>query len=84
MDAVADLADRYSFGEMRITHKQNLVFADIKQTDLIALWHELTKLELASPNIGMLTDIISCPGAEFCTLAQCALHSFIQINCGAF
>ncbi len=70
MDAVADLADHYSFGEMRITHKQNLVFADVKQTDLITLWHELTKLELASPNIGMLTDIISCPGAEFCTLAN--------------
>jgi len=70
MDAVADLADRYSFGEMRITHKQNLVFADVKQADLIALWHELNKQELASPNIGMLTDIISCPGAEFCTLAN--------------
>jgi sulfite reductase (NADPH) hemoprotein beta-component len=70
MDAVADLADHYSFGEMRITHKQNLVFADVKQADLIALWHELNKQELASPNIGMLTDIISCPGAEFCTLAN--------------
>jgi sulfite reductase (NADPH) hemoprotein beta-component len=70
MDAVAELADRYSFGEMRITHKQNLVFADVKQTDLIELWNELSRLELASPNIGMLTDIISCPGAEFCTLAN--------------
>ncbi|HBV20099.1 MAG TPA: sulfite reductase [Nitrosomonas sp.] len=70
MDAIADLADRYSFGEMRITHKQNVVFADVKQSDLIDLWQEINKLELASPNIGLLTDMISCPGAEFCTLAN--------------
>lgn len=70
MDAVADLADRYSFGEMRITHKQNLVFADVKQSDLFELWQKLTRHGLATANIGMLTDIISCPGAEFCTLAN--------------
>ncbi|MCB1984200.1 MAG: nitrite/sulfite reductase [Burkholderiales bacterium] len=70
MDAIADLADRYSFGEMRITHKQNIVFADVKQSNLIDLWQEITRQELASPNIGLLTDMISCPGAEFCTLAN--------------
>ena len=70
MDAIADLADRYSFGELRVTHKQNLVLADVRQKDLIQLWQEATTLELASPNIGLLTDIISCPGAEFCTLAN--------------
>jgi len=70
MDAIADLADRYTFGEMRIMHQQNIVFADVKQSDLIDLWQALTQLELATPNIGLLTDIISCPGAEFCTLAN--------------
>ena len=70
MDAIAALADRYSFGELRVTHKQNLVLADVRQKDLIQLWQEATALELASPNIGLLTDIISCPGAEFCTLAN--------------
>ncbi len=70
MEAIADLADRYSFGELRVTHKQNLVLADVRQKDLIQLWQEATALELTSPNIGLLTDIISCPGAEFCTLAN--------------
>lgn len=70
MDKVADLADRYSFGECRITHKQNLVLADVKQEDLIELWQEASTNGLATPNIGLLTDMISCPGAEFCTLAN--------------
>lgn len=70
MDAVADLADRYSFGELRITHKQNLVLADVRQKDLVSLWQEAARYELTTPNIGMLTDMISCPGAEFCTLAN--------------
>ena len=70
MEAIADLADRYSFGELRITHKQNLVLADVKQQDLIRLWQEATEYEVASPNIGLLTDMISCPGAAFCTLAN--------------
>ncbi len=70
MEAVADLADRYSSGEIRVTHKQNLVLADVKQADLIRLWQEATDHELTSPNIGLLTDMISCPGAEFCTLAN--------------
>lgn len=70
MDAIADLADRYSFGELRITHQQNLVLADVRQKDLIPLWQEATVHELTAPNIGLLTDIISCPGADFCTLAN--------------
>jgi sulfite reductase (NADPH) hemoprotein beta-component len=70
MDAVADLADRFSFGELRVTHKQNLVLADVKQSDLITLWKIAVANNLASPNIGLLSDMISCPGAEFCTLAN--------------
>lgn len=70
MEAIADLADRYSFGEMRVTHKQNVVLADVKVSELYQLWEAAAQHELASPNIGLLTDIISCPGAEFCTLAN--------------
>ena len=70
MEAMADLADRYSYGGAGITHQQNLVLADVRQKDLIRLWQEASMQELTSPNIGLLTDIISCPGAEFCTLAN--------------
>ena len=70
MDAVADLADAYSFGELRVSHEQNLVFADVKQSALPALWSELRGLGLATPNIGLLTDIVCCPGGDFCSLAN--------------
>jgi len=70
MDAVADLADRYSFGEIRVSHRQNLVLVDVKQAELHALWRELTALELATPNLGLLSDIICCPGLDFCSLAN--------------
>jgi sulfite reductase (NADPH) hemoprotein beta-component len=70
MDAVADLADRYSFGEIRVTHRQNLVLVDVKQSELYELWHKLAELELATPNLGLLTDIICCPGLDFCALAN--------------
>ncbi len=70
MDAIADLADRYGFGEVRVSHEQNLVFADVRQLDLHALWGKLKKLGLATPNIGLLTNIISCPGGDFCSLAN--------------
>ncbi|AZG08571.1 nitrite/sulfite reductase [Pigmentiphaga sp. H8] len=70
MDAVADLADRYSFGEMRVSHEQNLVFTDVARGQLYALWKELDKLGLATPNIGFLTNIIACPGGDFCALAN--------------
>ena len=70
MDAIADLADRYSQGELRVSHEQNLILADVRQSDLHALWAEAKKLGLATPNIGMITNIIACPGGDFCSLAN--------------
>jgi len=70
LDAIADLADRYSFGELRTTHRQNLIFADVNLADLFALWKQLDILNLATPNIGTATDIICCPGLDFCSLAN--------------
>ncbi len=70
MDFIADLADRYSFGEIRPTHEQNLVLADVRQDQLFALWQEAKSRGLATPNIGLLTDIICCPGGDFCSLAN--------------
>ena len=70
LDAIADLSDQYSFGEIRTTHRQNLVLADVKQADLYDLWQNLSTLNLATPNIGTITDIICCPGLDFCSLAN--------------
>jgi sulfite reductase (NADPH) hemoprotein beta-component len=70
MDAIADLADRFSFGELRVSHEQNLILADVRERDLPALWREARALGLATPNIGLLTNIISCPGGDFCALAN--------------
>jgi sulfite reductase (NADPH) hemoprotein beta-component len=70
MEAVAALADRYSFGELRIRHEQNIILADVRQTDLHALWQEAKAIGLATPNIGLLTGIICCPGGDFCDLAN--------------
>ncbi len=70
LDAIADLADRYSFGEVRNSHEQNMILADVEQVKLFELWHELRELGLATPNIGLLTDIICCPGGDFCSLAN--------------
>jgi len=70
MDAIADLADRYSFGELRVSHEQNLILADVRQDKLPALWREARALGLATPNIGLLTNIIACPGGDFCALAN--------------
>ena len=70
MDVVADLAERHSFGEIRVTHTQNLVFADVREGDLFSLWQALTALDLATPNIGTATDIICCPGLDYCALAN--------------
>lgn len=69
MRAVADLADRFSFGEVRVTHHQNLVLPHVKQADLLALWRELGEHGLAEGNAGLITDIISCPGLDYCALA---------------
>jgi sulfite reductase (NADPH) hemoprotein beta-component len=70
MDAIADLAERYSLDELRVTHEQNLVFAHVRQSDLASLWRELVGLELATSNVGLLGDIIACPGLDFCALAS--------------
>jgi sulfite reductase (NADPH) hemoprotein beta-component len=70
MDRVADLADRYSFGLVRTTHDQNLLLADVPQRDLYAVWQALKAIDLATPNIGTLTDMICCPGLDFCALAN--------------
>ncbi|MGN5593710.1 nitrite/sulfite reductase [Stutzerimonas nitrititolerans] len=70
LDMIADLADRYSFGEVRNSHEQNMILADVEQSRLFELWHELRELGVATPNIGLLTDIICCPGGDFCSLAN--------------
>lgn len=70
MDFIADLADRYSFAELRVTHEQNLVLADVRIDQLHALWLEAKAHGLATPNIGLLTDMICCPGGDFCSLAN--------------
>ncbi|KUM43111.1 nitrite/sulfite reductase [Pseudomonas sp. EpS/L25] len=70
LDAMADLADRYSFGELRTSHQQNVIFADVRQDQLLELWHELREHGFATPNIGLLTDMICCPGGDFCSLAN--------------
>jgi len=70
MELLADLSDRYSFGEIRVTHTQNLLFADVEQDKAFELWQTLEKAGLATPNIGTLTDMICCPGLDFCSLAN--------------
>ena len=70
MHVVADLADAYSFGELRSSHEQNLILADVKLSDLFAVWEKAREAGLATPNIGLLTDIICCPGGDFCSLAN--------------
>ncbi|WP_374357441.1 nitrite/sulfite reductase [Pseudoduganella danionis] len=70
MDFMADLADKYSFGELRVTHEQNIVLADVEQSQLYTLWEQVKAKGLATPNIGLLTDMICCPGGDFCSLAN--------------
>jgi sulfite reductase (NADPH) hemoprotein beta-component len=70
MHVVADLADAFSFGELRSSHEQNLILADVKLSDLFAVWEQARVAGLATPNIGLLTDIICCPGGDFCSLAN--------------
>jgi sulfite reductase (NADPH) hemoprotein beta-component len=70
MELVADLADRYSFGELRISHEQNIILADVRKSDLHAVWQKARANGLATPNIGLLTGIICCPGGDFCDLAN--------------
>ena len=70
MRAVAQLADRFGYGELRVAHEQNLVLPDIRKKDLYRLWNALVDLNLATPNVGLLTDIIACPGGDYCSLAN--------------
>ena len=70
MDAVAALADRYSFGEIRVSHEQNLVLAHVRQDDLPALWQDLGRHGLDTANAGLVGDIIACPGLDYCALAN--------------
>ena len=70
MDAIADLADRYSFGEIRVGHEQNLVLPHVAQRELVALWRELDVIGVATPNVNLVSDIISCPGLDYCSLAN--------------
>jgi len=70
MDVLADLAEKYSFGELRVSHEQNIILADVKLGDLFAIWEGARAHGLATPNVGLLTDIICCPGGDFCSLAN--------------
>ncbi len=70
LDKVAEMADKYSFGEIRSTHEQNLVLADVKQSELFTVWEEAKANGFATPNLGLLTDMICCPGGDFCALAN--------------
>lgn len=70
MDAIADLADRFSFGELRTTHEQNVVLSDVRQDDLAELYQALKGLGFDTANIGFLTNIICCPGGDYCSLAN--------------
>jgi sulfite reductase (NADPH) hemoprotein beta-component len=70
MDFVAELADKYSFGELRVSHEQNLILADVRKRDLFALWQAAKSQGLATPNVGLLTNIVCCPGGDFCSLAN--------------
>ena len=78
MDALADLADKYSFGELRGTYQQNLVFADVQITHLYELWQQLAELNLARANINTLTDMIVCPGWDYCSLANATTHNIAE------
>ncbi|KAB7647586.1 nitrite/sulfite reductase [Polymorphobacter fuscus] len=70
MDVVADLAERYAHDEIRVTHSQNLVLAHVRKADLYAVWQALEAADLATPNLDLVTDIIVCPGMDYCTLAN--------------
>ena len=70
MDIIADLAEKYAHDEIRVTHSQNLVLAHVRKADLYAVWEALAAADLATPNLDLVTDIIACPGMDYCTLAN--------------
>jgi len=78
MEQIANMADQYSFGQIRTTHDQNLALTDVKTSDLYALWQQLEKQELATANIGTITDMICCPGLDFCSLANASSIDIAQ------
>lgn len=78
LEVIAHLADSYSFGEVRTTHRQNLILADVHQADLYGLWQQLAEHKLATPNIGTATDIICCPGLDYCSLANASSISIAR------
>ena len=69
MKKLADIADKYSFGEIRVTHEQNLVLPHVENLRVYEIWNELLNINLATPNIGLITDTICCPGMDYCALA---------------
>lgn len=75
---IADLADQYSFGQIRVTHDQNLALTDVKSSDLYTLWQQLSQHALATANIGTITDMICCPGLDFCSLANASSIDIAQ------
>jgi len=70
LETIADLADRYSFGELRATHNQNVVLTDVIESDLYSLWQQAKESGLATPTIGTINDVICCPGGDYCSLAN--------------
>jgi sulfite reductase (NADPH) hemoprotein beta-component len=70
MDAIADIADRYSYGEIRVGHEQNLALPQVAQRDLPTLWRALDDIGVATPNVNLISDIIACPGLDYCSLAN--------------
>lgn len=85
MDALADIADRFSFGELRVTHHQNIALAHVARGDLPALWRAAASVGLAEPNVGLATDVITCPGGDYCALANAKsipLAKAIQLRLG--
>lgn len=70
MEAIADLADAYSFGELRVSHEQNLILPHVRLDDLYTVWEKLGEIDLGTPNAGLITDIIACPGLDYCALAN--------------
>jgi sulfite reductase (NADPH) hemoprotein beta-component len=70
LDLIAGLAERYSFGELRVSHEQNIILADVRERDLFDLWRAARAAGLATPNVGLLTNIVCCPGGDFCSLAN--------------
>ena len=78
LDAAADLAARFSTGEARVTHTQNLLLPWVREADLIALWSQARALGLATPHVGLLTDLIACPGGDYCSLANARTQPLAQ------